>query len=175
MHRVSSADLQAGTGVSENNEEGDQGHSEVLSFSELNERSSSDPEGDVLILEERPPYLRRSSVTDEGRRWQRQRGLLFPFELVSEVIRIIMNAAVTIFGMGVGVGLILGDSFRPSSVDGDAEEEATVEGSRSSAPFHEQPSSLEETGRTTAARSERVIGAEASSLSRPLLSDLPPQ
>ena len=37
--------------------------------------------------------------------------------LLAQILKTIMNAAITIFGVGIGVGLILGDSFRaiPSS------------------------------------------------------------
>mmetsp|Transcript_696 Transcript_696/g.1010 ORF Transcript_696/g.1010 Transcript_696/m.1010 type:complete len:151 (+) Transcript_696:233-685(+) len=35
-----------------------------------------------------------------------------PFRWIGRVLRTAMNAAVTIFGLGVGVGLILGDSLR---------------------------------------------------------------
>lgn len=38
-----------------------------------------------------------------------------PFCLVERIIIAVMNAAISIFGLGVGVGLVLGDSFRGRS------------------------------------------------------------
>mmetsp|Transcript_4531 Transcript_4531/g.5947 ORF Transcript_4531/g.5947 Transcript_4531/m.5947 type:complete len:151 (-) Transcript_4531:308-760(-) len=42
----------------------------------------------------------------------RQSFIFAPFRWIGRVLRTAMNAAVTIFGLGVGVGLILGDSLR---------------------------------------------------------------
>ena len=39
-------------------------------------------------------------------------------KVITTTVSTIMNAAVTIFGVGVGVGLILGDSFRGRETDG---------------------------------------------------------
>ena len=47
--------------------------------------------------------------------------------LVYTALLAIMNAAVAIFGVGVGVGLILGDSFRGSARAGDVDEHDLVE------------------------------------------------
>mmetsp|Transcript_21975 Transcript_21975/g.30592 ORF Transcript_21975/g.30592 Transcript_21975/m.30592 type:complete len:153 (-) Transcript_21975:1385-1843(-) len=60
-----------------------------------------------------------NSSNREGEEIQQQqqqgsrRSFIFaPFRWIGRVLRTTMNAAVTIFGLGVGVGLILGDSLR---------------------------------------------------------------
>lgn len=173
MQHVSSSDQQqsgngvAGPPTASSDDHGDRGHSEAISSS-----SSISPLGEDVALEEDPRYLRRASATDEGRRWQLLRAFLTPFELVGEVLRIIMNAAVTIFGMGVGVGLILGDSFRPSSVEDAPGEGAPVrEGGVTTNRTMSLP--LEETGLTPG---RAVVVVESVSDSpRSSLSDLPAQ
>lgn len=59
-----------------------------------------------------------TTLNSQPERRTRKRDLLLCHSLliITSVITAIMNAAITIFGMGVGVGLILGDTIRGSSL-----------------------------------------------------------
>jgi len=63
----------------------------------------------------RPEEYDLSGEESLGGENKSQKNRLSPFNLAGNFAHGLMNAAVTIFGVGVGVGLILGDSFRGDS------------------------------------------------------------
>lgn len=172
MHRVSSSDRQVGASADSLGEHDDQVHNELTAISTTNEQPLSRRGLDTHSQESEPQSLLHSSATSERQQGQIQRIFLVPFELVCEVVRMIMNAAVTIFGMGVGVGLILGDSFRQPPMNGTVDEGAPGQG-RNGDSGNSLSSSRVGTGGGRGNRGEGVD--DASALSRPSLSDLPPQ
>lgn len=58
-----------------------------------------------------------SDTSSATRRRKRDLLLCHFFLVVTSLVTAVMNAAITIFGMGVGVGLILGDAIRGTNQD----------------------------------------------------------
>ncbi len=86
----------------ENSAQTDQSSQENRSFSS-GERNHLAEDNNETALQQQPIISKFSSFFKRG--WS----IIFISALT------IMNAAVTIFSVGVGVGMILGDSFRPAS------------------------------------------------------------
>jgi hypothetical protein len=83
----------------------------------------SDPNDNTIVID---PSTTSGS---EHSWWIRACLLVFKsLELTFQVLKPIMNAAVTIFGLGVGVGLILGDSLRVTTTTMNTSESLVEEG-----------------------------------------------
>jgi hypothetical protein len=91
----------------------------LLSFviASSDSEASSIASTDYLSVESSDPPSEDASSSHYARREPSYCSISarYTLALVFGIVGTIMNAAITIFGMGIGVGLILGDSFRDRS------------------------------------------------------------
>jgi hypothetical protein len=88
----------------------------------------SDSDSDIAVVVAPPPPSTRTTGSGlEHSWWIRVCLVVFKsLELTFQIVKPIMNAAVTIFGLGIGVGLILGDSWRGTTTMTNATPNATA-------------------------------------------------
>ena len=138
--------------------------------------SSENDDDDESI--HRPGHHLRGGGKNSSKKWSQK--LCSPFRdvlgLVHTALLAVMNAAVAIFGVGVGVGLILGDSLRGAARADDMEDYVMEE-------EMDQGQRRRGTGRGGGERNERQggeagrarHGGDLSGAERPSLSNLPAQ